>query len=156
MGRSSADATVRLHPDDLARMQVPAEELAPGRALHFVADTTVEPGGCVLESGATTVDASIGPALDRAFAAGVPYLVNVLTDPAVAYPRSTANRALQGLNVQGGNQLNQMNLVAGPASRLQGDDGSQTFAENWLKQWDLFAGIENPAVLPVEVANDQD
>ena len=31
----------------------------------------------------------IGPALDRAFAAGVPYLVNVLTDPAVAYPRST-------------------------------------------------------------------
>lgn len=31
----------------------------------------------------------IGPALDRAFAAGVPYLVNVMTDPAVAYPRST-------------------------------------------------------------------
>ena len=31
----------------------------------------------------------IGPALDRAFASGVPYLVNVLTDPAVAYPRST-------------------------------------------------------------------
>lgn len=31
----------------------------------------------------------IGPALDRAFAAGVPYLVNVLTDRAVAYPRST-------------------------------------------------------------------
>jgi acetolactate synthase-1/2/3 large subunit len=31
----------------------------------------------------------IGPALDRAFAAGVPYLVNVSTDPAVAYPRST-------------------------------------------------------------------
>jgi acetolactate synthase I/II/III large subunit len=31
----------------------------------------------------------IGPALDRAFAADVPYLVNVLTDPAVAYPRST-------------------------------------------------------------------
>ncbi|MFM9134177.1 MAG: acetolactate synthase [bacterium] len=31
----------------------------------------------------------IGPALDRAFAAGVPYLVNVMTDPEVAYPRST-------------------------------------------------------------------
>ncbi|HET9731339.1 MAG TPA: acetolactate synthase [Acidimicrobiales bacterium] len=31
----------------------------------------------------------IGPALDRAFAAGVPYLVNVLTDPDVAYPRSS-------------------------------------------------------------------
>ncbi|HSR22862.1 MAG TPA: acetolactate synthase, partial [Candidatus Eisenbacteria bacterium] len=31
----------------------------------------------------------IGPALDRGFAAGVPYLVNVVTDPEVAYPRST-------------------------------------------------------------------
>ncbi|MFM1967056.1 MAG: hypothetical protein RL134_2781 [Actinomycetota bacterium] len=31
----------------------------------------------------------IGPALDRAFASGVPYLVNVMTDPDVAYPRST-------------------------------------------------------------------
>lgn len=31
----------------------------------------------------------IGPALDRAFASGVPYLVNVATDPEVAYPRST-------------------------------------------------------------------
>jgi acetolactate synthase-1/2/3 large subunit len=33
--------------------------------------------------------ADLGPALERAFASGVPYLVNVLTDPAVAYPRST-------------------------------------------------------------------
>ena len=33
--------------------------------------------------------ADLGPALDRAFAAGVPYLVNVLTDPANAYPRSS-------------------------------------------------------------------
>jgi acetolactate synthase-1/2/3 large subunit len=33
--------------------------------------------------------AGIGPALRRAFAAGVPYLVNVVTDPEVAYPRST-------------------------------------------------------------------
>jgi acetolactate synthase I/II/III large subunit len=31
----------------------------------------------------------IGPALDRAFASGVPYLVNIATDPAIAYPRST-------------------------------------------------------------------
>jgi thiamine pyrophosphate-dependent acetolactate synthase large subunit-like protein len=28
-------------------------------------------------------------ALQRAFTAGVPYLVNVVTDPTVAYPRST-------------------------------------------------------------------
>jgi acetolactate synthase-1/2/3 large subunit len=31
----------------------------------------------------------IGPALDRGFESGVPYLVNVLTDPADVYPRSS-------------------------------------------------------------------
>jgi acetolactate synthase-1/2/3 large subunit len=31
----------------------------------------------------------IGPALRRAFASGAPYLVNVVTDPEIAYPRST-------------------------------------------------------------------
>jgi acetolactate synthase-1/2/3 large subunit len=36
-----------------------------------------------------TKPADIGPALDRAFNSGVPYLVNVATDPEVAYPRST-------------------------------------------------------------------
>ncbi|HEX6076985.1 MAG TPA: acetolactate synthase [Micromonosporaceae bacterium] len=35
-----------------------------------------------------TTPADLGPALKRAFDAGVPYLVNVLTDPADAYPRS--------------------------------------------------------------------
>jgi acetolactate synthase I/II/III large subunit len=33
--------------------------------------------------------AGIGPALRRAFAANAPYLVNVVTDPEIAYPRST-------------------------------------------------------------------
>jgi acetolactate synthase-1/2/3 large subunit len=36
-----------------------------------------------------TDPAGIGPALRRAFDAGVPYLVNVATDPEVAYPRAT-------------------------------------------------------------------
>ena len=31
----------------------------------------------------------IGTALDRAFASGAPYLVNVMTDPADVYPRSS-------------------------------------------------------------------
>ncbi len=31
----------------------------------------------------------IGPALDRAFASGVPYLVNIVTDPQIPYPRTT-------------------------------------------------------------------
>lgn len=36
-----------------------------------------------------TRPADIGPALRRAFDAGVPYLVNVICDPEVAYPRTT-------------------------------------------------------------------
>jgi acetolactate synthase-1/2/3 large subunit len=60
-----------------------AADLQPGcrydevvRALGGAGETVTRPG-------------EIGPALRRAFDAGVPYLVNVLTDPAVAYPRST-------------------------------------------------------------------
>ncbi|MCU0294881.1 MAG: acetolactate synthase [Candidatus Nanopelagicales bacterium] len=41
-------------------------------------------------AGETVTDPEqIGPALDRAFDAKVPYLVNVLTDPEIAYPRAT-------------------------------------------------------------------
>ena len=40
--------------------------------------------------GETVTDPTqIGPALDRAFAAGTPYLVNVITDVDAAYPRNT-------------------------------------------------------------------
>ena len=31
----------------------------------------------------------IGPAMDRAFASGVPYLINVITDVNAGYPRNT-------------------------------------------------------------------
>jgi acetolactate synthase-1/2/3 large subunit len=47
------------------------------KALGGAGETVAKPG-------------EIGPALDRAFASGVPYLVNVLTDPNVAYPRSSS------------------------------------------------------------------
>ncbi|HXP57525.1 MAG TPA: acetolactate synthase, partial [Streptosporangiaceae bacterium] len=60
-----------------------AADLQPGcrydevvRALGGAGELVTEPG-------------RIGPALRRAFASGVPYLVNVVTDPEVAYPRST-------------------------------------------------------------------
>jgi len=46
------------------------------KALGGAGETVTKPG-------------DIGPALDRAFASGVPYLVNVMTDADVAYPRST-------------------------------------------------------------------
>ncbi len=50
-------------------------------------DTVVEALGGAGETVARS--AEIAPALRRAFAAGVPYLVNVLCDRDVAYPRST-------------------------------------------------------------------
>jgi acetolactate synthase-1/2/3 large subunit len=41
-------------------------------------------------AGETVTDpAEVGPAIDRAFGSGVPYLVNVVTDPEDAYPRSS-------------------------------------------------------------------
>jgi acetolactate synthase-1/2/3 large subunit len=36
-----------------------------------------------------TSPGDIGPALRRAFDSGVPYLVNIATDPEIAYPRTT-------------------------------------------------------------------
>ena len=54
----------------------PPATTASSRALGGAGETVADPR-------------QIGPALDRAFAAGVPYLVNVLTDVAAAYPRGT-------------------------------------------------------------------
>src|SRR6478736_6703824 len=60
-----------------------AADLAPRTAYHEVVRAL---GG----AGETVTDPrQIGPALDRAFASGVPYLVNVITDVEAAYPRST-------------------------------------------------------------------
>ena len=58
-------------------------DLQPG--LHY--DEVVKALG---GAGETVSDAAqIGPALDRAFASGVPYMVNVLTDPSDVYPRTS-------------------------------------------------------------------
>src|SRR5215470_387759 len=58
-------------------------DLQPGCRYDEVARSLGGAGETVTRPG------DIGPALRRAFGAGVPYLVNVITDPAVAYPRST-------------------------------------------------------------------
>jgi acetolactate synthase I/II/III large subunit len=58
---------------DLAQ-RTPYDEVV--RALGGAGETVTDPR-------------QIGPALDRAYASGVPYLVNVITDVEAAYPRST-------------------------------------------------------------------
>ena len=60
-----------------------AAELQPGCRYDQVVAALGGAGELVTEA------AGIRPALRRAFAAGVPYLVNVITDPKIAYPRST-------------------------------------------------------------------
>jgi acetolactate synthase-1/2/3 large subunit len=71
------------HPMQLLFGYDVAADLQPGcrydevvRALGGAGELVTSPDG-------------IGPALRRAFDAGVPYLVNVATDPKVAYPRAT-------------------------------------------------------------------
>src|SRR5581483_9039164 len=59
-----------------------AADLQPGLRYDDVVRALGGAGETVEKAG------DIGPALRRAFDAGVPYLVNVLTDPADAYPRS--------------------------------------------------------------------
>jgi acetolactate synthase I/II/III large subunit len=60
-----------------------AADLQPGCRYDQVVTALGGAGELVTEA------SEVGPALHRAFDAGVPYLVNVLTDPANAYPRST-------------------------------------------------------------------
>ncbi len=60
-----------------------AAELAPETRYDEVVRALGGAGEIVRRPG------EIGPALRRAFDAGVPYLVNVVTDPEAAYPRST-------------------------------------------------------------------
>ncbi len=58
-------------------------DLAPRTRYDEVVTALGGAGECV------TDPKQIGPALDRAYASGVPYLVNIITDVDAAYPRST-------------------------------------------------------------------
>jgi acetolactate synthase I/II/III large subunit len=60
-----------------------AAELTPGTRYDEVVEALGGAGEMVTQA------EDIGPALDRAFASGVPYLVNVLTDPEDIYPRQS-------------------------------------------------------------------
>jgi soluble lytic murein transglycosylase len=65
-------------------------------------------------------------------------------------------QALAGLPSTDAAMLANVGAIAGPTSRIPGDDGSQAFAEAWLRQWEPFAGVDAPAQLPQAVAEDID
>jgi acetolactate synthase-1/2/3 large subunit len=69
------------HPMEMVYGYSVAAELRPGTRY----DRVVEALGCHGEF--VTSPSELRPALERAFASGQPALVNVLTDPSVAYPR---------------------------------------------------------------------
>lgn len=71
------------HPMRLLHTYDVAADLQPGLRYDEVVRALGGAGELVTRPG------DIGPALDRALAAGAPYLVNVITDPEAAYPRST-------------------------------------------------------------------
>ena len=72
------------HPMERIYGYAVAAELAPETRYDAVVEALGGHGELVREP------AQLRPALERAFAAGVPALVNVLTDPAVAYPRRSS------------------------------------------------------------------
>jgi acetolactate synthase-1/2/3 large subunit len=71
------------HPQERLYGRSVAADLRPGTRYDRVVEALGGHGELV------TRPEEIGPALDRALASGLPALVNILTDPAVAYPRST-------------------------------------------------------------------
>jgi flagellar assembly protein FliH len=61
-------ATVRMNPGDLALMKGALLENLGQSAPEFVADSSISPGGCMVESGSTGVDATIEKRWMRAIA----------------------------------------------------------------------------------------
>jgi flagellar biosynthesis/type III secretory pathway protein FliH len=53
-----------MHPDDIALLDTAA--LPPDGRATVVPDRSIGRGGCIVEGGATTIDAQVGPALERA------------------------------------------------------------------------------------------
>ncbi len=68
-----------------------------------------------------------------------------------------AAQAIRQLDGTGGDVVNMQNMmaVAGPASRVEGDDGTQAFAEQWLAQW-LEVDTAALRQLPASVTDDPD
>jgi soluble lytic murein transglycosylase len=74
--------------------------------------------------------------------------------PDIYYGILAAHALRQG-SLQNGALLTDVVKVAGPPSRLAKDDGSQTFAESWLKQW-LKSPDPQLSALPPALADDAD
>jgi flagellar assembly protein FliH len=59
-------ATVRMHPDDLSLMKDALMDTLGENAPEFVADVTITPGGCLVQTQGSTVDATVEKRWSRA------------------------------------------------------------------------------------------
>lgn len=59
-----SDAIVRIHPDSTQGLPDISDAM-PGGSVTVVVDPTIEIGGCIIEAGDRTIDAQLGPALQR-------------------------------------------------------------------------------------------
>ena len=62
-------ATVRLHPDDWALLEAPLRQQFPAARIQWQADTSVQPGDCMVESAGMVVDGTLDKRWRRAIAA---------------------------------------------------------------------------------------
>ena len=62
-------ATVRLNPQDLAKLQAPLSQMfAPG-TMNLIADSALAAGGCLVESAGTVIDGRLEQRWQRAVSA---------------------------------------------------------------------------------------
>lgn len=61
-------AIIKLHPQDLAVLEAPMKEAFPESSITWLADHTVERGGCLVESGGTVIDGTLSKRWERAVA----------------------------------------------------------------------------------------
>jgi flagellar assembly protein FliH len=64
LDKGTEPATVRLNPHDLDALGE-FSDLASGRQVNLVADSSVDPGGALVEIGRSTLDGRLGTALER-------------------------------------------------------------------------------------------
>ena len=68
LGVEHQSAVLRLHPSDLAVLQGPLTDALKGLTLSLRADPNVTPGGCLVESAGTVIDATLQKRWQRAVA----------------------------------------------------------------------------------------